>query len=161
MRNNRFAKRVAASIAFLLCAVPPLTRAQGDPPAASVPAVHSGAPTQPKRVPPSVEDFAGLQYTDQQKVQIEAIQKDTKQRMDIVAKTDKLTTDQKEAMLQGYRRLENNQIFALLTPEQQNQVRKKLAARRAAAQDDSKATKSQFPATQIPMQAPPAAAPHN
>jgi Spy/CpxP family protein refolding chaperone len=165
MHRNRFAQRVAVAIAFLLCAVPSLTRAQGNPPPTPVPAPRAGAPiVQSKRIGPSTEDFAGLQYTDQQKVQIAAIHKDVKQRMDNVAKDDKLTTDQKEAMLEGYRRLENNQIFAVLTPEQQNEVRKKLAARRAAEQEEFRKrqrAQSQLPDTQTPTQAPPAAPPHN
>jgi Spy/CpxP family protein refolding chaperone len=35
-------------------------------------------------------------------------------------------------MLNGYRYLENGQVFEVLTPEQQSEVRKKVAAQRAA-----------------------------
>jgi len=41
-------------------------------------------------------------------------------------------------MLEGYRRLERGQVFKLLTPEQQREVRKKISARRAAEQEKKK-----------------------
>jgi len=50
----------------------------------------------------------------------------------------KYTDDQKDAMLQGYRRLERSQVFKLLTPEQQREVRKRISARRAAEQEKKK-----------------------
>ena len=58
--------------------------------------------------------------------------------MDLVVKDEKLSPDQKEAMLQGYRRLERGQVFKLLTPEQQREVRKRISARRAAEQEKKK-----------------------
>ena len=49
-------------------------------------------------------------------------------------KDEKLSPEQKSAMLQGYLRLEAGAIYKILTPQQQNQVRENLRARHAAAQ---------------------------
>jgi Spy/CpxP family protein refolding chaperone len=59
--------------------------------------------------------------------------------MDLVVKDDKLDSEQKQAMLQGFRRLEAGEIFKVLTPEQQKEVRKRLTAQRAAGQQQRKA----------------------
>ena len=58
--------------------------------------------------------------------------------MDIVAKDPKSNSDQKQAMLEGMVRIEQTQIFQVLTPVQQSEVRKKAAARRAAAEEGKK-----------------------
>jgi len=79
-----------------------------------------------------------LKYTDDQKEKIDQIHQDMKSRMDLVVKDEKLSPDQKDAMLQGYRRLERSQVFKLLTPEQQREVRKRISARRAAEQEKKK-----------------------
>ena len=82
--------------------------------------------------------FAGLTFTGDQKAKIDEIRQDIKLRMDTVDKDEKLTPEQKGAMLDGYRRMEQRQIFAVLTPEQQTVVRQKLLARRAAEQEKKK-----------------------
>ena len=82
--------------------------------------------------------FAGLTFTDEQKAKIDEIHKDIKLRMDTVVKNEKLGPEQKGAMLDGYRRMEQRQLFAVLTPEQQTVVRKKLLAQRAAEQEGKK-----------------------
>jgi Spy/CpxP family protein refolding chaperone len=41
-------------------------------------------------------------------------------------------------MLDGYRRMERGQVFNVLTPEQQIEVRKRVRARRAAEQEERK-----------------------
>jgi len=51
-----------------------------------------------------------------------------------VRKDEKLTPEAKQAMLEGYQRLEIGQLFEVLTPEQQAEVRKKAQARRAEQQ---------------------------
>jgi len=53
------------------------------------------------------------------------------------SKDEKLNPDQKSSMLDGYWRMEQRQIFAELTPEQQQEVRSK--AKHAAEQDKKKA----------------------
>jgi Spy/CpxP family protein refolding chaperone len=139
MNKNRFAKRMAVAAGLLfLCAVPGLTRAQSSPPIPA-PTPHRAPPVaRPKKSTPPPDDFAGLQYTEDQKARIDQIHQDMKSRMDAVLKDEKLTAEQKGAMLDGYRRMEVGQVFNLLTPEQQKEVRKKVRARRAAEQEERK-----------------------
>jgi hypothetical protein len=93
------------------------------------------APGAPQKIAPTPEDdFTGLQYSDEQKAQIDKIHQQTKMQMDAVAKDQQLTADQKDAMLVGYARLEYSQIYRVLTPEQQRQVLQRNRARRAANQ---------------------------
>ena len=135
MNKNRFWEPVAVAAGFfLLCAAPGLTRAQSASPApAQTPKVASPG-AQPKRVASPPDDFAGLQYTDEQKAAIELIRQQTKLHKDTVLKDEKLTADQKDAMILGYTRLEYGQIYRELTPEQKKEVRKRNSARRAADQ---------------------------
>jgi hypothetical protein len=70
------------------------------------------------------------------------IHRDSESRMNAVTKDQKLTADQKEAMLQGYARLEYGELYKVLTPEQQKVVLKRINARRAA---DQAAKKKQPP----------------
>jgi Spy/CpxP family protein refolding chaperone len=65
-----------------------------------------------------------------------------KGRMDNVVKDEKLIPEQKGAMLDGYRRMEYRQVFGVLTPEQQKEVREKVRARRAAEQEEKKKQQS-------------------
>ena len=137
MNRKRFAKRVGVAAAFLfLFAVPGLIHAQSSPSTPVQTPDRTSPVTRPKKVAPPEDDFAGLQYTDEQKARIDQIHKDIKWRVDSVVKDEKLSADQKGAMLDGYRRMERNQIFLVLTPEQQAEVRKKLNARRDAARTE-------------------------
>ncbi|HUC55627.1 MAG TPA: hypothetical protein VMR90_16370 [Candidatus Cybelea sp.] len=135
MKKSRFA--IAAGFS-LLCAAPGLTRLQSSP-ASPVQDPHSARPAvRPHEDTPPTDDFAGLQLTNDQKAKIDQIHQDMKSRMDVLAKNEKLTADQKGAFLEGYRRMENSQVFAVLTPEQQKEVRKRMLARRAAEQAEKK-----------------------
>jgi len=151
MNNNRFAKRMAVAAGiFFLCAAPGLTLAQSSPPSPSSPP-PSPMPTprkitswaRAKKNTPPPDYFAGLKYTDDQKAKIDQIRHDMKLRMDAVIKDEKLIPEQRTAMLEGYQRMETGQIFSVLTPEQQKEVREKVRARRAAEQEEKK--KKQFP----------------
>ena len=135
MNKIRLAKPVAVVGGFIfLCAVPGLTRAQSAPPGlVQAPKVASSG-AQVKRDSLPADDFAGLNYSEEQKTEIDQIHRNTKALMDAVAKDDKLTADQKDAMLQGYKRLEYGRVYKVLTPEQQRQVRQKILARRAEKQ---------------------------
>ena len=117
MNTNRIKKEVtvAAGFLFLLCA-PGLACAQNS---------ASGAAPPPHLASPEAR---------QQKAKIDQIRQDTKQRMDAVKKDEKLTPEAKQAMLDGYQRIEIQQLFKVLTPEQQAEVRKKAQARRAEQQ---------------------------
>jgi hypothetical protein len=135
MNKIRLAKPVAVVGGFIfLCAVPGLTRAQSAPPGPvqAPKAASSGA--QLKRDSLPADDFAGLNYSEEQKTEIDQIHRNTKALMDAVAKDDKLSAEQKDAMLQGYKRLEYGRVYKVLTPEQQRQVRQKILARRAEKQ---------------------------
>jgi hypothetical protein len=135
MNVNRFAKRVAAAAGFVFLYVAPgLSGAQSTPPS-PVQAPHTASPVvRPRKVTPPPDDFAGLKFTAEQKAKIDEIQKNMKPRMDTVAKDEKLSSEQKGAMLDGYRRMERAQVYKVLTPEQQLEVRKKMLAERAAQQ---------------------------
>jgi Spy/CpxP family protein refolding chaperone len=134
MNKIRFAKRAAVAAGFFfLCAAPWLTRGQSSP-SIPVQTPHVASPAAgPKNDARPPDDFAGLTLTPEQKAKISQIHKDFKSRMEVVVKDDKLNEDQKNAMLTGFRRLENGEVFKALTPEQQKEVRQKVLARRAAA----------------------------
>jgi Spy/CpxP family protein refolding chaperone len=135
MNKNRLAKAVAVVSGFIfLCAVPELSRAQSAPPTSvQAPKVTSSG-AQAKRDSVPADDFAGLDYSEEQKTEIDQIQRHTKALMDAVVKDDKLTADQKDAMLMGYKRIEYGQVYKVLTPQQQKQIRQKIQARRAEKQ---------------------------
>jgi Spy/CpxP family protein refolding chaperone len=93
---------------------------------------------RPKRDTRPTDDFAGLKLTDDLKAKIDQIHQSIKSRMDAVVKDQKLTSEQKEAMLAGFRHMERGQVFKVLTPEQQIEVRTRAGARRAAEQEEKK-----------------------
>ncbi len=143
MNTNRFAKSVAVSTGLLFVfAVQGRAFAYSSPtsevqtPTPAVPGPSGNSSSSP------AEYFQGLDYTPEQKAQIDKIQRDAETRKAAVAKDEKLTQDQKDAMLTGYTHLEYSSIFKVLTPEQQRQVREKIRARKAA---DQAAQKKQAP----------------
>ena len=159
MSKSSFSKQVIVAAGILLCAfgTPGLALAQsaapagGPPPMIAAPPPTIAAPPAPQssqRARQATDLFAGLNYTDDQKAKINEIRQKTKAHMDVVIKDGKLDPSQKQAMLQGYQRLEAGEIFKILTPDQQKEVRKKQAAQRAAEQQQRKA------------QQPPPVAPH-
>jgi Spy/CpxP family protein refolding chaperone len=154
MDENRIAKRVAVAVAFLfLGATPGLTREQSAPsssapqsaaPAPVPTAPHAATPgVRPKREATPEDDFAGLTYTDEQKAKIDKINETAKMRADAIIRDEKLNLDQKQAMLAGYRRMKIDEMFKLLTPEQQAEVLKKASARRKALVEEQKQLKEQ------------------
>jgi hypothetical protein len=136
MNKYRLAKRAALATGFfILCAAPRLTRGQSNP-SGPVQTPHVASPAaRPKNDARPPDDLAGLTLTPEQRVKISQIHKDFKSRMEVVVKDDKLNEDQKSAMLTGFRRMENGEVFKALTPEQQKEVRQKVLARRAAAKE--------------------------
>jgi Spy/CpxP family protein refolding chaperone len=135
MSKNRFAKRMAVAAGFFfLCAAPGLTRAQSSSPSPA-PTPHKAPPAaRPKKDTPPPDYFAGLQYTDEQKAQIDQIHQDVKSRIDAAATNEKLTAEQKSAMLAGYQRMERSQIYRVLTSTQRKEVLRRIRARQAAEQ---------------------------
>jgi len=128
-------KRVAVAAGFLfLCWAPGLTCGQNSAPGpAPTPPVISPE-AQPKKGNPPPDDFAGLTYTAEQQAKIDQIRQTADHRIEAVKKDEKLSPDAKEAMLAGYRRIEIQELFQVLTPEQQAEVSKRAHARRAAQQ---------------------------
>jgi hypothetical protein len=135
MNKNRLAKRIAVAAGFFfLGAAPGLTRAQSSPPSPT-PAPHKASPAaQPKKDTAPADDFAGLQYTDEQKARIDQIHGDIKSRIDAAAKDEKLTAEQRDAMVAGYQRMERTQVFKVLTTQQQKEVLRRARMRHAAEQ---------------------------
>ena len=137
MNKNHFAKRVVVAAEFLfLCAALGLSREQNSTPGGG-PLPQTASPaTRPRKNTRPPDFLAGLTLTDDQKAKIDQIRQNAKSRLEAVAKDEKLSPEAKDAMLQGYRRIENGQIFDVLTPEQQQEVRKRMSAWRAAARQD-------------------------
>ena len=133
MKQNRFRKSLAVAAGFIVLGAA-LTRAQSGShgPAQSQKVTSSEADAKKDSLP--ADDFAGLTYSDEQKAEIDKIHQDTKARKDAVAKDERLNGDQKDAMLQGYTRIEYRRVYGVLTPEQQMQVRQKIRNRREADQ---------------------------
>jgi hypothetical protein len=75
----------------------------------------------------------GLTLTGDQKAKIDQIREETKSRLAAVANDKKLSPEAADALARGYQRMENGKILDVLTPEQQQQVRKRVAAFRAKA----------------------------
>lgn len=134
MNMNCFAKRgVIASGVLFLCAASGLGGDQTTPPVGAPPPPLASSAARPRRNVPPPDILAGLTLTDDQKAKIEKIHQNAKSRQEAVAKGTKLSPEVKDAMLQGYRRIENNEIFEVLTPEQKQEVRKRISAWRASA----------------------------
>jgi hypothetical protein len=128
---------------FFLSAAPGLAHAQrGNPALMQTP--HMVSPgIQPAQDTRATDDFAGLKFTDDQKAKLDEIHQHMAMRKDAVIKSDKLNAEQKEAMIAGLGRMERGQIVKLLTPEQQQEVLKKVRAGHAGAQE--KETKRSLP----------------
>jgi Spy/CpxP family protein refolding chaperone len=139
MNKDRFAKAVAVAAGFVfLCAAPGMAGAQVAMPVAVQTPTAAAHGAQPKRnvLPPN--DFAGLNYTDDQKAELDKIHRDTESLKAAVEKDRQLTSDQKNAMLLGYTRMEYGQSYKVLSPEQRRQVRQRMLARKAPDQAGQK-----------------------
>ena len=127
-------KTVIAAGGFLfLCAAPMLALGQPSQPGAAPPAPTKAAlpPRGKSAAPPDL--LEGLTLADDQKAKIDQIRKETKSRLAAVANDRKLSPETADAMLRGYQRMENGKILEVLTPEQQQEVRKRIADWRGAA----------------------------
>jgi len=132
MNKNQFVKRMAVAAGFFfLCATSGLTRAQSGP-SSPAPAPHKPLPApRPKNDTTQTAEFAGLTFTDEQKARIDQIHQNMKLRMDAVVKNETLTAEQRNAMIEGYRRSERSQVFRVLTSAQQKAVLERARAQRA------------------------------
>jgi hypothetical protein len=135
MNKNQFWRPVGiAPLFFLMCATPGVTQAPSTAPTPAQAPQAASVAAHPKREATPPNDFAGLEFTDEQKTEIESIRKDITSRKEVVAKDQKLTGDQKDAMLLGYTRMEYGMIYNVLSPEQKRQVSQRIRARKAADQ---------------------------
>jgi len=133
--RNRVGKRVLVACGLLsLLVAPGLVGSQSN--SSEAPATpHPASPAAPpKRDTHPVDDFAGLTFTDDQKAKIAQIRQNAKLRREAVVKNERLTQGQKDVTLERLQSLENSEIFKVLAPDQQAEVRKRIMARHAAEQ---------------------------
>jgi hypothetical protein len=143
MSKKRFAKAfvIVGGLMFLL-ATPKPARAGSAPSEARQPLAQVSPRVQVAGDPKLNDDFAGLDLSDDQKAEIAKIHQNAEAQKTAVAKAESLTSDQKDAMILGYTRLEYGRVFKALTPIQQRVVRSRMQARHAA---DQAAQKNQPP----------------
>ena len=144
MSKIAFVKTVVAAGGFLffLCAAPTLALGQPNQPGAAPPAPMKSASAPRGKSAAAPDLLAGLTLTNDQKAKIDQIREQTKSRLAAVANDKKLSPEVADAFLRGYQRMENGKILEVLTPEQQQEVRKRIAAWRAGA------GKTQYPLRQ-------------
>ena len=133
MNMNRFAQSVTTAAGLLLLLAWPGSACgeNAQTQAAPKPTLASPGP----QMIGSVDDyFAGLDYSEEQKASIAKVHQNMGAKKALVAKDGTLDGDQKDAVTQGYTRLEYGEIFKLLTPVQQKLVRKRIIDARAANQ---------------------------
>jgi len=137
MNKIVFVKPVVVAWGFLfLCAAPKLTFGQSSPLGSVPPPPMRSASAPPRNSTPPPDLLEGLTLTDDQQAKIDQIREDTKSRLAAVtagANDKKLSPEAADAMFQGLQRIENDKILEVLTLEQQQEVRRRLSAWRAAA----------------------------
>jgi Spy/CpxP family protein refolding chaperone len=150
MSEIAFVKIVVAAGGFFflcafLCAAPKLALGQSSQPGAAPPAPMKPALAARGRSagPPNL--LEGLTLADDQKAKIGQIREETKSHLAAVANDKKLSPEAADAMRRGYERFENVKVLEVLTPAQQQEVRKRIAAWRAAA------GKPQYPLQRVPV----------
>jgi Spy/CpxP family protein refolding chaperone len=146
MSKIALVKTVVAAGGFLvLCAAPELALGQSSQPGAAPPVPMKSALTPRGKSASPADLLEGLALSDDQKAKIDQIREETKSRLAAVASDKKLSPEAANAMLRGYQRFENGKILEVLTPEQQHEVRKRIAASRAAT------GKPQYPLRRLPV----------
>jgi len=129
---------VVAGGFLFLCAATGLSLDQLRASGAATPPPTSGVLAQPRNPNSKHDFFAGLTLTDDQKTKIDRIREDTMSHLGAVANDKKLSREVIDAMIQGFRRIESREIFEVLTPKQQAEVRQKILARRAVERAENK-----------------------
>ena len=126
---------VVAGAFLILCAAPKPAFAQSSQPSAAPPPLIRSAAAPPRNSTAPPDLLEGLTLTDDQQAKIDQIREDTRSRIAAVtagANDKKLSPEAANAMLQGLQRIENGKILEVLTPEQQQEVRRRLSAWRAS-----------------------------
>jgi Spy/CpxP family protein refolding chaperone len=140
-----FVKTVVAAGGFLfLCVAPELALGQSSQPGAAPPASTKSALALRGKSAARPDLLEGLTLTDDQKAKIGQIREETRSHLDAVANDKKLSPEAADAIRRGYQRFENGKILEVLTPEQQQEVRKRVATWRAAS------GKPQYPMRRAP-----------
>jgi Spy/CpxP family protein refolding chaperone len=120
-----------AVLLLVLSAAPEWALGQSLQPGAESPAPMKLAPRGQSAA--SRDLLQGLTLTDEQRAKIDQIREETKSRMTAAANDKKLSPDVVDAFRVGYQRSENVKILEVLTTEQRQEVRRRIAAWRAAA----------------------------
>ena len=140
---------VAAGGLLLLCAAPEWALGQSGQPGAASPApMKSSLAPRGKSAAPA-DLLEGLKLADDQKAKIDQIREETKSHLAAVANDKKLSPEAADAMRRGYQRFESVRILEVLKPEQQREVRKRIAAWRTKA-----GGKPQYPLRRVPVSEP-------
>lgn len=101
-------------------------------------------PTARQRTPiTEAEILSGVNLSDEQKASVDRIHHETRAKMEIVSKDGNESPEQKAAMIEGMNRIQLRQVFDVLKPEQQEQVRKKILAMRSANHSEEKTSSEQ------------------
>jgi Spy/CpxP family protein refolding chaperone len=144
MSKFAFMKTVIAGGFLFLCMAPELALGQWSEPGAAPPAPMRpvSAPRGKSAAPADL--LEGLTLADDEKAKIGQIREETKSRLAALDGDKKLSPEAADAMRRGYQRLENGRILEVLTPEQQQEVRKRIAAWRTST------GKPQYPLRRAP-----------
>jgi len=146
MSKIAFVKTVIAAGGFLfLCATPELALGQSSQPGAAPPAPMKSALAAPGKSAGPPDLLEGLTLAGDQKAKIGQIREETKSHLAALANDKQLSPEAADAMRRGYERFENVKVLEVLTPEQQQEVHKRIAAWRA------RAGKPQYPLRQVPV----------
>jgi Spy/CpxP family protein refolding chaperone len=148
MRKYPSLKAVMASGGMVfLCAAPQLSHGEASPALVAQTASVAPAPVPRDKAAAPIDLLEGLTLTGEQEAKVDQIREDTNARMATVSKDKAIDAQTADAMRRGYVRIENGKIFEVLTPEQQKQVRHRIASLK-----DPKA-KSQYPMRRLPAPA--------
>ncbi len=139
MNKMKIGNASIATIAFLVVSAASPLMTSGKSPVPDTPA-HAKMPAARARVSSRVTDYlGGINLTEEQKVKIAQIYRKEKSHFEAVANDAALDADKKRAMMQGFQRLENAEVFEVLTPDQQTEVRRRFrAAKQSAVADQQK-----------------------
>ena len=133
MSKTAFMKAIVAAGGILfLCTAPELALGWSSQPGAAPPAPMKSAwaPRGKAAAPPDL--LEGLTLTDDQQAKLDQIRAETKSHLAAVANDKAPSPEAADAMRRGYQRFENGKILEVLTPEQQQEIRKRIAAWRTA-----------------------------
>ena len=145
MNKYRFAKQVAASAGFFfLCTATWLAAGQSMPSSQARPP-QTASPAAPTNKDAGQDPYAGIEFSPEQRAKIAQVHREFKVKRDAVIKDDKLDEDKKGAFITGLKRLENQEVMKVLTPEQQKVAKARELAKRQAQKS---AERGQAPPTQ-------------